>query len=214
MSELPTRTFFSWDGLEEDDLADITSAVRDLVNTTEDTQKKKKRTPKSIQKDNNKIKEESASLAEAVEAWKSRPKPTTQRHLTSFIDNTECTRLRTLHNLIKDGLGNPILLTDPEFRSRLQELTCTSTEIGTIDSYEVEEAESEAAEVDYATLIDRQLLSEEASKIQFSPPPALDEMDDEDEENEEKDKEAGVQSVEEFPIDDDNAEMNEDDAEI
>jgi hypothetical protein len=73
--EPPIRApFASWDGLENEELADIRSAIRDIENAKADISKKQslKRSSKSQEK---KLREEMVKLIAITREWARRPKP-------------------------------------------------------------------------------------------------------------------------------------------
>jgi hypothetical protein len=176
----PIRTpFTSWDGLEDEELGDIKSAIRDIENAKDDIAKKKdlRRPSKGQEK---KLKEATVNLISVTREWARRPRPTMNQQNSIKLNNQERIKLRKLYVLIQDGLQNPVKALDTDFIERLQELCQLTKEIGATGPDEVEEALSESGDsgdhmdVEAGVMSDREILEQEGVFCESACPCSID----------------------------------------
>ena len=198
--EAPIRTPFpSWDGLEEDELADIKSSIRDIENVKVDITKKQEM-KKSSQSQEKKLQDEVSRLLSITREWARRPRPTTDQQAS--LSDQDRVKYRKLYVLIQEGLQNPVKALDEDFVNQLRDLCQVTEEIGATDAYEIEEAAYDSSEdgepIDVRNERERireegvfseeclslvmKLISSIASRIEFSPPPFFHEVEDFEEE--------------------------------
>ncbi|KAL3423954.1 hypothetical protein PVAG01_05701 [Phlyctema vagabunda] len=114
----PIRTPFpSWDGLEEDELADIKSTLREITNGKADIEKKQKM-KEGYKSQEKKLQEEVAKLLSITREWAKRCRPT--KHQKASVSDQDRVRYRKLYALVQEGLQNPARALDEEFISQLR----------------------------------------------------------------------------------------------
>jgi hypothetical protein len=138
MEPLNSPRYTSWDGLEEDELSDIKSAIRDITNVKSDI-RQKEALKRSSHKEEKKLQYEISKLLTITRAWARRPRPTSnQQHC---LDDQDRAKYRKLYALIQEGLQNSIRATSEDFITQLRGLCHVREEIGATDHCELEEAD-------------------------------------------------------------------------
>jgi len=142
--EAPICTpFSSWDGLEEEELADIKSAIRDIENVKSDIATKQKM-KKSTKVQEKKLHEEVLKLLTVSRDWSRRPRPTTHQQGSLVLSDQDRTRYRKIYALVQEALKNPNFAFGPDFVPQVRALCRVGEEIGATDAYEIEEPEEPA----------------------------------------------------------------------